>query len=49
MRWFEGAGERESPAFLAEKTAAEVKMINEGIHGKSAAVSPFLENFLLKK
>lgn len=49
MRWFEGAGERESPAFLAEKTAAEIKKINEGIHGKAAAVSPFLENFLLKK
>ena len=46
MRWFEGAGERESPVYLAEKASIEVKRINEGLNCKEN-VSPFLENFLL--
>ena len=45
MRWFEGAGERESPTLLAQRTETEVKRINEGV---GVNVSPFLENFLLK-
>lgn len=44
MRWFEGAGEAESPTLLAQKSQKEVKGINEKI--SSVKVSPFLEEFL---
>lgn len=51
MRWFEGAGERESPVLLARETGIEIKRINEGLAedgNGSINVSPFLENFLLR-
>lgn len=44
MRWFEGAGERESPASLAKSTEKQIKAINE--HISNVKVSPFLESFL---
>ena len=44
MRWFEGAGETESPTLLAQKSEKEIKGMNERI--SSVKVSPFLEKFL---
>lgn len=46
MRWFEGAGEANSPARLAAETDKQVKRINEDIAGRK--VTPFLEKFLTK-
>lgn len=47
MRWFEGAGEAESPMALADKSEKDIKAINENI--SKVKVTPFLEKFLLKK
>lgn len=47
MRWFEGAGEAESPMTLADKSEKDIKAINENI--SKVKVTPFLEQFLLKK
>jgi hypothetical protein len=44
MRWFEGAGEIESPITIANKSENEIKAINENI--SNVKVSPFLEQFL---
>lgn len=46
MRWFEGAGEADSPVLLAQKSQKEVKGMNEKI--SNVHVSPFLEEFLTK-
>ena len=44
MRWFEGAGEMDSPLLLAKQSEKEIKAINENI--SKVNVSPFLEEFL---
>lgn len=44
MRWFEGAGEEESPARLAQISAKQIKSVNERI--SKVQVTPFLEQFL---
>lgn len=44
MRWFEGVGERKSPAILASNSDKQVKSLNEEI--SKVDISPFLQDFL---
>lgn len=47
MRWFEGSGERESPALLAQNSVKSIKSVNERI--SKVQVTPFLEQFLTRE
>lgn len=46
MRWFEGAFEHDSPALASQRTAKQIKMINESV--LEDKTSPFLIDFLTR-